>query len=286
MPHSENTVSTFQHLAAELLGGSGAAASVVALPPESGALSSGPRARRHFNAIAPESVAADVSGVPLSRPLVVDVQLEWPPVIASEGQRDALAGMPGSPSVEGDTIPLPRQGTGATTTPRSVFELEAELREITHLHAEVSEPSTQELLAGEVRITPQSQVQRRRSEEAAAVRIQAAARGAQRRAQMSHVAAAETHNFRSMVDSYERCVLPELLVRKAVGQAMLRCELAEVRAERDALGKKALEAQQAAAFAEADCAALRLRVADAEAELASHGDATSRRVSHRRMGGA
>lgn len=238
-------------------------------------------------------------------PVMVDVQLDWPPRAFLGAHRERMGGTSVSSNAEGATLPLPEEDVAVADTSQH-SDLEEVLQDIRNCHAKVDEPSTQELLAGAVRITPLSQQSSHRQfslskhdgknfgsatpnsviREAAAVGIQAAVRGAQRRAEIARIAARDIQNLRSTLDSYERVVLPQILVGNAIDQGLLRSEIADLSAQRACLVEKlaerdleVLEARKDTAAAEADCAALRASMFNVQAD--------SRRAAvDRRLGGA
>jgi len=178
---------------------------------------------------------------------LVDVQLgELPSGLAPSPR---LARLPeDGGDVPGDTQPLPYQfasprSVRSMATP-GVRELEAALLEIRGI-SKVERQSTQEMLAGAIvtACSPSKLLglgrgdggQAGTKEEEAATKIQAVERGRRERLWVLRAAAEEVLGLRQKVQGYENKLIPQLLLERAVDKAMLRCELAEACAERDAL---------------------------------------------------
>lgn len=158
----------------------------------------------------------------------------------------------------GDTQPLAKMVTAAETP--GITAVEAELQEIlAERIAGSSVASTHEILAEEIRSSLSRSTHRGQQSataNAAAVKIQAAVRGCQKRAAAVRSAAEEAQGLRELVDQYERCLLPSLVTSGTLCKAALRSELSSAR--------KAVDiAVNRAALAEAESASLR-------AELATH----------------
>eukprot|EP00931_Biecheleriopsis_adriatica_P058469 TRINITY_DN34819_c0_g1_i1.p1 TRINITY_DN34819_c0_g1~~TRINITY_DN34819_c0_g1_i1.p1 ORF type:complete len:542 (-),score=111.52 TRINITY_DN34819_c0_g1_i1:75-1700(-) len=182
-----------------------------------------------------------------------------------------------------DTQPLPQ--TAELVSP-GVTALEAELREITASRDVCNNCSTHELLAEEVR-TLRSRLEQRsntascsqsrqssRAEacstaespatqdraDAAATKIQAAARGCQLRARRVRTATQEAENLRQEVD-YERRLLPQIVAASAIRQASLRSELVSAQKALDQSEIERIALCSSLARAEAESASLRSELA-------------------------
>jgi len=207
-----------------------------------------------------------------------------------------------------DTQPLPREHTLCS----DLQDWNDELQLITALNAEVSTPSTGQLLAAEVRsmhsallgedagasslaATPQGCCVQVPLEVSAAVRIQAAARGLLARGRSLRALAGEAESLRQLVKGYERHVLPALVIEDVVRRVELRRQLVGAQTQRDALEaalhgreQEALEAVATAARVTADQAALKAQLAASEAtsaQLRAELAASAVRAAGRRGGG-